>query len=204
MVGEQDKRMEFLAKRVAGCTRCPLSRTRTRSVVGEGELNTCIMFVGEAPGYYEDLQGRPFVGAAGKILDRVLEEIGVKRSSVYITNIVKSRPPDNRAPRREEIEACSTYLDEQLDTIRPKVIVSLGRFSTKHLMEKLGLKPAPISSIRGRSHDALASYGPVLVFPLYHPAVALYKNEMEKELFEDARCLRKVLSGGATSDFSAP
>ena len=190
----KDKHMEALTKKVAECTRCPLSKTRKRAVVGEGELNTFIMFIGEAPGYYEDLQGRPFVGAAGKVLDRLLEEIGVKRSSVYITNIVKSRPPNNRAPRREEIEACSPYLDEQLEIIRPKVVVSLGRFSAAYLMEKFGLRPAPISVIHGRPYDASAPHGPVLAFPLYHPAVALYKNGMEKELFEDARRLRKVLS----------
>jgi len=190
----KEKHMEALTKRVAECTRCALSKTRKRAVVGEGELNTFIMLVGEAPGYYEDLQGRPFVGAAGKVLDRLLEEIVVKRSSVYITNIVKSRPPNNRAPRREEIEACSPYLDEQLEIIRPKVVVSLGRFSAAYLMEKFGLRPAPISVIHGRPYDASAPHGPVLAFPLYHPAVALYKNGMEKELFEDARRLRKVLS----------
>jgi DNA polymerase len=190
----KEKRMEALAKRVAECTGCPLYSPRRRVVVGEGNLDALIMFIGEAPGYYEDLQGRPFVGAAGKVLDRLLEEIGIERKGVYITNLVKRRPPGNRAPRKEEIEACSPFLDEQLDIIRPKVIVPLGRFSTEYLMEKFGLKPAPISVIHGRPYDASAPYGPVLIFPLYHPAVVLYKNEMEKELFEDARRLKEVLS----------
>jgi len=190
----KEKRMEALAKRVAECTRCPLYSPRRRVVMGEGNLDALIMFIGEAPGYYEDLQGRPFVGAAGKILDRLLEEIGVERKEVYITNLVKRRPPNNRAPRREEIETCSSFLDEQREIIRPKVIIPLGRFSTEYLMEKFGLKPAPISAVHGKPYDASAPYGPVLLFPLYHPAVALYKNEMEKDLFEDTRRLKKVLS----------
>jgi len=190
----KEELMEDLARRVAECRRCPLFKHRRRVVVGEGNLNALVMFVGEAPGYYEDLKGRPFVGAAGRVLDRLLEEMGLRRREVYIGNVVKCRPPGNRDPREDEIEACSPYLDEQLEIIKPRVIVPLGRFSMRYVMTKFGLRPAPISRIHGRPYEASSLYGPVIVFPFYHPAVALYRKGMEEALFEDARRLRAVLS----------
>lgn len=190
----KEKLIEVLAKSVEECTKCPLYASRKRAVVGEGSLDALVMFVGEAPGYYEDLKGRPFVGAAGKVLDRLLGEIDLRREGVYITNIVKSRPPNNRDPKDEEIEACSPYLDKQIEIIKPRVIAPLGRFSTKHIMKKLGLRPAPISRVHGRPFETSASYGGIVVLPLYHPAVALYRRDLEEVLFKDIRRLREVLS----------
>ncbi|MFB0543241.1 MAG: uracil-DNA glycosylase family protein [Candidatus Bathyarchaeia archaeon] len=190
----KDELMEDLARRVEECRRCPLYASRRRAVVGEGSLDALVMFVGEAPGYYEDLKGRPFVGAAGKVLDRLLDEIGLRREEVYITNIVKSRPPKNRDPQEGEIEACSSYLDEQLEIIKPRVVAPLGRFSTKYIMIKFGLRPAPISRVHGRPFDASAPYGTVVIFPLYHPAVALYRGGMEEVLFGDIKRLGEALS----------
>lgn len=193
-VVSKEKLMEDLASRVEECRRCTLYASRRRAVVGEGSLDALVMFVGEAPGYYEDLRGRPFVGAAGRVLDGLLDGIGLRREEVYITNVVKGRPPKNRDPREEEIEACSPYLDEQFEIIKPRVIAPLGRFSTMHIMKKFGLRPAPISKVHGRPFEASAPYGGIVVFPLYHPAVALYRRGMEEALFEDMRRLREVLS----------
>ena len=188
------KLMDNLARRADDCRKCPLSSSRRRVVVGEGSIDAFIMFVGEAPGYNEDLKGRPFVGAAGRILDQLIGELGLKREEVYIGNIIKCRPPGNRDPRKGEIEACSSYLDEQLEIIRPRVIAPLGRFSLRYIMKKFGLRPEPISKVHGRPLDASAPHGPIVVFPLYHPAAALYRRGMEENLIEDMRRLREVLS----------
>lgn len=187
--------MRELLLRVTPCTQCALHVTGKNAVLGEGNLDAVLMLVGEAPGYQEDLMGRPFVGAAGKFLDRLLSEIGVSRGQVYITNLVKHRPPSNREPNEEEIEACSPYLDEQFQVVRPRVVACLGRLSTLYVMKRFGLRPAPISRIHGKHFEASADYGPVLVSPMYHPAVALYRKDMEEDLFTDARDLKELLEG---------
>ncbi|MGA3148950.1 MAG: uracil-DNA glycosylase [Acidimicrobiales bacterium] len=155
-----------LAWEAAGCTRCPLSGTRTQVVFGVGDPIADLMFVGEAPGRDEDLQGEPFVGRSGKLLDRlVLEELGVDRSRCYIANVVKCRPPDNRDPKPDEIAACRPYLAAQLELIRPMVVVTLGNFATKLLLETdLG-----ITKVRGSSYPM----GEWQLVPTYHPAAAL-------------------------------
>lgn len=185
--------MRDLEQQVAACRRCPLYAASKNAVLGEGNLKAVLMLVGEAPGYQEDLIGRPFVGGAGKLLDRLLGEIEVRREEVYITNLVKHRPPNNREPAEEEIEACSPYLEEQFRIILPRVVAPLGRLSTAYVLKKFGLRPAPISKIHGKSYEASTDYGPVLVSPLYHPAVALYRKDMEEELFRDARGLKELL-----------
>ncbi len=155
-----------LAQEAAGCTRCPLSAARTQVVFGVGDPSADLMFVGEAPGRDEDLAGEPFVGRSGKLLDRlVAEEIGVDRSAVYIANVVKCRPPDNRDPRSEEIAACRPYLSAQLELIGPTVVVSLGNFATKLLLDT----DEGITRVRGRSYPM----GPYQLVPTYHPAAAL-------------------------------
>ena len=155
-----------LAQEAADCTRCPLSVARTQVVFGVGDPSADLMFVGEAPGRDEDLAGEPFVGRSGKLLDRlVAEEIGVDRSAVYIANVVKCRPPDNRDPRSEEIAACRPYLSAQLELIRPAVVVSLGNFATKLLLDT----DQGITRVRGKSYPM----GAYQLVPTYHPAAAL-------------------------------
>lgn len=155
-----------LAREAAGCTRCALSDTRTQVVFGVGDPSADLLFVGEAPGRDEDLQGEPFVGRSGKLLDRlVAEEMGIDRSQFYIANVVKCRPPDNRDPKPDEIAACRPYLAAQLELIRPLVVVTLGNFATKLLLET----DKGITKVRGQAYP---KDGYQLV-PTYHPAAAL-------------------------------
>lgn len=166
---------------------------RTNAVPGSGSYDAKIMFVGEAPGYWEDQKGLPFVGRAGKVLDELLTEISLKRDDVYITNIVKCRPPNNRDPDEDEIKACSPYLDRQIDIIRPKVIVPLGRHSMSYLLRKFGFEPEPISRIHGKIFEARTLFGRIIIMPMYHPAVALYKPQLREELRNDFKKLKEIL-----------
>jgi uracil-DNA glycosylase len=155
-----------LAREASGCLLCPLSATRTQVVFGVGDPTADLMFVGEAPGRDEDLAGEPFVGRSGKLLDRLVEEeMGVDRSRFYIANVIKCRPPDNRDPRADEIAACRPYLDRQLELIGPKVVVTLGNFATKLLLDT----DAGITRVRGQSYPM----GTFHLVPTYHPAAAL-------------------------------
>lgn len=156
-------------------------------VLGEGSHNAQIMFIGEAPGFNEAKQGRPFCGAAGKLLDELLNSVGIKREDVYITNIVKDRPPGNRDPLPEEIALYAPFLERQINIIQPKVIIALGRYSMKWLMEKFGLENfiQPISKIHGQVFQAEAPYGKVKIIPMYHPAAGIYHGETKKQMFED-------------------
>ena len=158
--------LEELAREASGCTRCPLHETRTQVVFGVGDASSGLMFVGEAPGRDEDLTGEPFVGRSGKLLDRlVLEEIGLTRDRFYIANVVKSRPPGNRDPLPSEIEACRPWLEAQLAIIDPKVVVTLGNFSSKLLLQtKDG-----ITKLRGRSYP----FRNGVLIPTFHPAAVL-------------------------------
>jgi DNA polymerase len=158
--------LEELAAQAAGCTRCPLHETRTQVVFGVGDPSSGLMFVGEAPGREEDLKGEPFVGRSGQLLDRlVLEEVGLTRDRFYIANVVKSRPPGNRDPLPTEIEACRPWLEAQLDLIDPKVVVTLGNFSSKLLLQtKEG-----ITKLRGRSYP----FRNGVLIPTFHPAAVL-------------------------------
>lgn len=174
-----------------------IARKATNPVLGEGDPDSEIMFIGEAPGFHEDQQGRPFVGLAGKLLEKTLQEIGLQRSEVYITNIVKFRPPENRDPTPEEIEACKGWLDQQIEIINPRVIVTLGRFS----MAKF-LGPQSISRIHGQ-HRRVSWTSPSgkmtnpIIFPMYHPAAALRAGEMMKAFKEDFFNLGKLIQDGA-------
>lgn len=163
-------------------------------VLGEGSHDAHIMFIGEAPGQNEAKTGRPFCGAAGKILDSLLASIDLPRESVYISNIVKDRPPGNRDPLPSEIERYAPFLDRQIDTIQPKVIATLGRFSMEYIMRKFGLSLAlePISRAHGKAYDAVASYGPIKIVPLYHPAAAIYNQALKATLLEDFKILKGV------------
>ena len=160
-------------------------------VIGEGSHSAKIMFIGEAPGRNEAKTGRPFVGAAGKLLDEMLVSVGIDRKEVYITNIVKDRPPFNRDPLLEEITAYGPFLDRQIDIIQPEVIATLGRFSMDYIMRKFGLDDvlASISKMHGRAFEAKSSYGTVAIIPLYHPAVAIYNRDSKNILMEDFKIL---------------
>lgn len=162
-------------------------------VIGDGSHHAQIMFVGEAPGKNEAQTGRPFVGAAGKILTELLASVGIERSDVYITNIVKDRPPFNRDPLPEEILVYGPFLDRQIDIIQPKVIATLGRFSMEYIMRAFGLEAElkPISKLHGSSIEAKASYGSVTIIPLYHPAVAIYNQSSKETLLKDFEILKK-------------
>lgn len=177
----------------------PLYRYRSQNkfypVIGEGSHSAKIMFVGEAPGKNEAMTGRPFCGAAGKVLDELLASVNIKREDVYITNILKDRPPENRDPSPEEILVYSPFLDRQIEIIQPKIIVALGRFAAGYLMEKFHLLEAlmPISAIHGKVFDADCAYGKIKIIAQYHPAAALYGGGMRKIIEEDFKVLRGVL-----------
>ena len=165
----------------SACTRCRLAETRTQVVFGRGDANAGLMFVGEAPGFHEDQQGYPFVGQAGKLLDRLLAGIGLDRDRVYIANVLKCRPPGNRDPQPDEIEACEPHLFRQIALIEPRVIATLGNFATKLLTGK----PHGITRVHGAPQDATVGGMKVTLLPLYHPAAALYTPAMLRTLEED-------------------
>lgn len=170
-------------------------KNKTFPVIGEGSHNASIMFIGEAPGKNEAETGRPFCGAAGRILDKLLASINLKREAVYVTNIVKDRPPLNRDPLPSEIEAYGPFLDRQIDIIQPKVIATLGRFSMTYIINKFSASDggSSISKIHGKKIDATASYGPIKIIPLYHPAVAIYNADSYGELEKDFRILKEFI-----------
>ena len=179
-----------LFREVSRCERCPLHRTRTKAVFGAGNANADLMFVGEAPGQQEDLLGLPFVGRAGKLLDTLLEEVGLARGDVFIANVLKSRPPGNRDPEPDEIEACKPYLHHQIDLIEPKVICTLGNFATKLLTRS----QRGITGVHGRPQVHELGGRTVRVFPLYHPAAALRSTKTLDELREDFSRLPTLLA----------
>ncbi len=177
---------------IMGCTKCELHKSRKNAVPGEGPIDAEIMFVGEGPGLNEDEQGRPFVGAAGKFLTELLGSIGLSRSDVFITNIVKCRPPNNRAPRKPEIEACNQYLMSQIRLVKPRIVCALG-------------SPA-ITTLLGQEYSATkvhgkpTSKGDVTILPMYHPAAALYDASLKEVLALDFKTLKELLEVKATLD----
>jgi uracil-DNA glycosylase len=174
---------------VAGCTRCPLSQGRTQVVFGSGDPNADLMFVGEAPGFHEDKQGVPFVGAAGKLLDQLLAGIGLTRGQVFVCNVLKCRPPGNRDPMPDEIEACEGHLWRQIELIRPRVVATLGNFATKLLSGK----PTGITRVHGREEETTLGGRRVLLYPIYHPAAALYTPRMLEVLQSDFQRIPELL-----------
>lgn len=172
-----------LAKEAVGCIACPLFEGRTQVVFGVGNPHADLVFIGEAPGRDEDLKGKPFVGRAGKLLDRMLLSLGLDRSSVYIMNVVKCRPPNNRDPRPEEIQACSSWFDAQLKLLSPKMICLLGRVAAQSVLET----DAPLGSLRGRWH----AYHDLPVWVTYHPAYLLRSPQQKVRAWEDLRRLQK-------------
>ena len=185
--------MEAVISEVKICRKCALWKKRTNAVPGEGNISTFVMFIGEAPGYWEDVKGRPFVGAAGKLLDEMLSNIGLLRADVYITNIVKCRPPNNRDPLPLEINTCSPYLDRQIKIIKPKFIATLGRHATSYIFHKADLEVEGITKIRGRVYDASLLGFQVLLIPMFHPAAALYNIKYRYAIENDFQLLKLEL-----------
>ncbi|MEM2168706.1 MAG: type-4 uracil-DNA glycosylase [Candidatus Bathyarchaeia archaeon] len=181
-----------LAEEVSGCKKCSLWKSRKNPVVGDGDINASIVFIGEAPGYWEDIKGKPFVGSAGRLLNEFLKKAGLSRESVYITNVVKCRPPGNRDPRPDEIKACSPYLDRQLDLIRPRVIVTLGRHSTAYLFSRAGMGFRSISEVQGKVFDVNLWKTKVYIAPSYHPAAALYNAGLRKYIEETIKLIASI------------
>ena len=181
---EQGVALGELAEQIAVCPKCDLAKTRTHAVPGEGNPNADIVFIGEGPGFYEDQQARPFVGPSGKFLDELLASIGLRREDVYICNVVKCRPPNNRDPQPGEISACNPWLDRQLEIIKPRVIVTLGRFSMTRYF--------PGQSI-GRIHGQPRRVDEVTVVPMYHPAAALHQASLRHTIEQDFQKLPALL-----------
>ncbi|HXK33760.1 MAG TPA: uracil-DNA glycosylase [Dehalococcoidia bacterium] len=192
---DKRQRLAEVARNVAACTDCALSRGRTRAVPGEGNPDADIVFIGEGPGYYEDQQGRPFVGASGKFLDELLAGIGLDRRKVFITNVVKCRPPQNRDPQPDEIAACGKYLDEQLHTIAPNVVVTLGRHSMQRYF--------PGEAI-SRVHGQPRRKGDLIVVPMYHPAAALHQGNLRRVIEQDFSRLPDFLARALGDPSFAP
>jgi uracil-DNA glycosylase len=174
---------------VAGCVRCALAQTRTQVVFGSGSPTAELMFVGEAPGFHEDKQGVPFVGAAGKLLDQLLEGIGLTRRDVFVANVLKCRPPGNRDPLPEEIQACESHLWRQIELIEPRVVATLGNFATKLLSGR----PTGITRVHGQEQEVTLGGRQVLLYPIYHPAAALYTPRMLEVLRSDFARLPELM-----------
>jgi uracil-DNA glycosylase len=182
-----DDALDALAAEIKACTACPLHRSARQAVPGDGSGESGILFLGEAPGYNEDVQGRPFVGAAGQLLDELLQGIGLDRSKVFITNVVRHRPPENRDPLPGEVTACDVWLRRHLEILRPRVIVTLGR----HAMYKF-FPTESISRVHGKVRKT-AENGGLTVFPMYHPAAALHQPALRTALVADMAALALYL-----------
>ncbi len=178
----KEKLMQLIKNEVEGCKKCELHKHRKNVVVGEGNLDAELMFIGEGPGRYEDLQGRPFVGASGNLLTKIIEAMNLKREQVYIANIVKCRPPGNRDPKEEEIEQCLPYLIRQIEIIKPKLIVTLGRIAIQTLLDT----KKPLSYLRGRFHK----FRDIDIIATYHPSFLLQNPKYKKHTWED---MKKVM-----------
>ena len=190
------EQMKTIHDEILALKESPLYEYRTANkffpVIGEGDPDANIMFVGEAPGRNEAKTGKPFCGAAGKVLDSLLEHVHISRKSIYITNIVKDRPPENRDPTPREIEVYGPFLDRQIEIMKPKVIVALGRYAMTYIMNKfdLGLKLEPIGTAHGKAYKAIASYGNIDIVTLYHPCVAVYNPHNLPDLKKDFEILK--------------
>lgn len=187
-----DKELEKIKEEVLACTKCPLHKERKGNsvfpVIGEGNHKAKIMFVGEAPGFNEARTGRPFCGAAGRILEELLESASIERKDVYITNILKDRPPKNRDPEPREIKACLPYLEKQISLIKPEAVCTLGRYAMEAFMKRSGLDHGPISQIHGKVFEDKG----FKIIPFYHPAVAVYNAGMKETLKKDFEVLKKI------------
>ncbi|CAM4498576.1 MAG: Type-4 uracil-DNA glycosylase [Legionella sp.] len=189
-----DAFLSALANEVAGCTRCPLHQTRKQTVFFRGSPQAQLMIIGEAPGFYEDQQGRPFVGKAGGLLNQMMRSVNLFENDFYIANVLKCRPPNNRDPKLEEIMQCSTYLEQQIELIQPDLILALGRFAGQFLLNK----PVPLNQLRNRIHY----YKKIPFMVSYHPAYLLRRPVDKKKTYADLLAVRRFLAEGGGGDFS--
>lgn len=194
----QSRFIDFVAQ-IQDCKRCSLYKSRNKIVIGQGKLDAKVMLIGEAPGFNEDKGGKPFMGRAGKIFDLLLQSISLQRDSIYITNLLKCRPPQNHDPLKEEVKICSPYLDEQIEIIKPRIIVPLGRFSASHVLLKFGVDVKAwvpgetghnIYSINSIHGNIFKSKFDGVILPMFHPAMGLYKSEMISEMYKDFKELQ--------------
>jgi uracil-DNA glycosylase len=186
---QRSQQLASFEQAVSACTRCRLAEGRTQVVFGSGNPDAELMFVGEAPGFHEDQQGVPFVGQAGKLLEKLLAGIGLERADVYIANVIKCRPPGNRDPQPDEIEACESHLFRQIELIQPQLVATLGNFATKLLTGK----PLGITRVHGQEQWTTLGGNRVQLYPLYHPAAALYTPRMLQVLEEDFARIPQLL-----------
>lgn len=182
--------MKAIVAEVITCRTCELWRQRSNPVPGEGNVDAPVIFIGEAPGYSEDVKGRPFVGAAGKLLDELLSEIGLSRGDIYIANVLKCRPPENRDPSSDEVAACTPFLDRQIQIIGPKLIVTLGRHATSYILSKAGFPVEGITELHGRTFTTRLLGLQVTVIPTFHPAAALYNVKYKRGLEDDFQIVK--------------
>jgi len=176
---------------VKKCKKCSLHKTRINPVFGEGFFNARIMFIGEAPGRNEEKSGRPFVGRAGKIFDEMLKSIGLNRYNVYISNILKCRPPKNRNPSKIEIKKCSEYIDKQIKIINPDIIVPMGNYANNYIFNKFKLKFEKISKIHGKIYSVNSYHEKLKIIPIHHPAAAIYNKNIKNNLLNDFKIINK-------------
>ena len=194
------ERLVELYRELQDCQKCPLSQGRNTVVFGNGNADADLMFVGEAPGFHEDQQGKPFVGRAGQLLDKLLEEIGLARADTWVANVLKCRPPDNRDPMPDEIEACRPHLERQIELIEPRVICTLGNFATKLLTGS----PQGITRVRGVPQLHELGGRPVFLYPIFHPAAALRTTAMLDQLRADFQALPRLLADALPAPTSEP
>ncbi|TVR24586.1 MAG: uracil-DNA glycosylase [Anaerolineaceae bacterium] len=196
-MSDKTEQLRQIRDEIIALTESPLYDYRTENgyfpVIGQGDHDAAIMFIGEAPGKNEAQTGRPFCGASGRVLDEMLAAVGLQREAVYITNIVKDRPPDNRDPQKAEIALYAPFLDRQINIIQPRVIATLGRFSMDFVLERFNAPQAgqKISALHGQAIAATADYGDVWIVPLFHPAVTLYNASQKQTLLDDFAALKR-------------
>ena len=185
--------LEHIKNEISNCRKCILWKTRTNTVPGSGNPDAEILFIGEAPGRNEDLQGMPFVGRAGKVLDDLLRSVDLCRDDIFIANVLKCRPPNNRNPLENEIKKCTTYLNKQIELIKPKIIVTLGSFATKYIFDKYGLTNDKISKMHGKKFEINTLSGKIIIIPVFHPAVVTYNKNKMDELKKDFKVISSYL-----------
>lgn len=183
-----------LIRDITACKRCRLWKFRKNTVPGVGTLRAKVMLIGEAPGYHEDMQSMPFVGHAGRILDQLLTRAGLSRGDVYVSNILKCRPPNNQDPTSAEMQACTPYLRRQLNLLRPRLVVAMGRFATTFMAAEAGKQFTSISKMHGNPFDVMLREHRIVVFPTFHPAAALYNPRYQAALDEDFKAMKTIIA----------